>query len=298
VLLDNGLWTSNVHIEGHGDKSTVETNMLAVGPEFFETMRIPLMAGRTLRQSDFHSGQSVAIVNEAFVREFLGGRVPIGVRFAGTSPGDPQREIVGIVADAKYDDLRKAVVPTAYIPLTEGQAHFTLRTGPSPGTLIPAVRRIVNALDSELPIFDVRTQSQAIDRLMFNERLLARFSSLFGLLALTLACIGLYGLVSYEVARRTREIGIRTALGAQQRDVLRLVVARGFLLVFVGALSGTLIAIGVTRYLQSLLFGVRPTDPFIFLAVCLVLAAVAFLACFVPARRASRVDPMVALRYE
>jgi predicted permease len=301
VLLDNGLWTSNVHIEGHGDKSTVETNMLAVGPEFLETMRIRLMQGRTLRQSDFHSGQSVAIVNEAFVREFLGGRQPIGMHFGGTGgrdPRDPQREIVGIVADAKYDDLRKAVMPTAYIPLSEGQAHFTLRTGPSPGALIPAVRRIVNDLDSELPIFDVRTQSQAIDRLMFNERLLARFSSLFGLLALTLACIGLYGLVSYEVARRTKEIGIRTALGAQQRDLLRMVVGRGFLLVFVGALGGILIAIGVTRYLQSLLFGVRPTDPFIFLAACLVLAVVTFLACFVPARRATRVDPMIALRYE
>ena len=190
VLLDNGLWTSSVHIEGHSDKSTVETNMLAVGPAFFETMRIPLMQGRTLRQADFHSGRAVAIVNEAFAREFLGGRQPIGMHFGGTGdrdPRDPQREIVGIVADAKYDDLRKAVVPTAYIPLTEGQAHFTLRTGPSPGALIPAVRRIVNDLDSELPIFDVRTQSQAIDRLMFNERLLARFSSLFGLLALTLA---------------------------------------------------------------------------------------------------------------
>jgi predicted permease len=298
VLLDNGLWTSSVHIEGHSDKSTVETNMLAVGPAFFETMRIPLMQGRTLRQADFHSGRAVAIVNEAFVREFLGGRGPIGLHFGGNDSKDPQREIVGIVADAKYDDLRKAAEPTAYIPLTEGQAHFTLRTEPPPSALIPAVRRIVNDLDSELPIFDVRTQSQAIDRLMFNERLLARFSTLFGLLALTLACIGLYGLVSYEVARRTREIGIRTALGAQRRDVLRMVVGRGFLLVFVGALGGILIAIGVTRYLRSLLFGVRPTDPIIFLAVCLVLAVVTFLACFIPARRATRVDPVIALRYE
>src|SRR5208283_5723707 len=232
------------------------------------------------------------------VREFVGGREPIGVHFGGTDPKAPQREIVGIVADAKYDNLRKDVAPTAYIPLTEGQAYFTLRTEPSPGALIPAVRQNVNDLDSELPIFDVRTQSQAIDRLMFNERLLARFSSLFGLLALTLACIGLYGLVSYEVARRTREIGIRTALGAQQRDVMRMVIGRGFLLVFLGVLSGILTAIGVTRYLQSLLFGVRPTDPVIFLAVCLVLAAVTFLACFIPARRATRVDPMIALRYE
>ena len=301
VLLDNGLWTSSVHIEGHNDKSTVETNMLAVGPEFFETMRIPLLQGRTLRQADFHSGQSVAIVNEAFVHQFLGGREPIGVHFGGTNSKDswdPQREIVGVVADTKYDNLRKDVAPTAYIPLTERQAHFTVRAGSSPSALIPAVRRIVNDLDSELPIFDVRTQSQVIDRLLFNERLLARFSSLFGLLALALACIGLYGLVSYEVARRTREIGIRTALGAQQRDVLRMVVGRGFMLVLVGALGGILAASAVTRYLQSLLFGVRPTDPIIFLAVCLVLAVVTFLACFIPARRATRIEPMIALRYE
>ncbi len=300
VLLDNGLWTSDVHIEGQNDKSMVETDMLAVGPGFFETMRIPLVRGRTFRPSDLHSNQPLAIVNQAFVRRFLESKDPIGMHFggSGTDPKDPQREIVGIVADARYDELRRDIAPTAYIPLREGGAHFALRTASAPAALIPVVRRIVSDLDDSLPIADVRTQSQVIDRLLFNERLVARLSSLFGLLALALACIGLYGLLSYEVACRTREIGIRAALGAQRSDVLRLVVNQGLALVVLGSLTGMAAALGLTRYLQSQLFGVRPTDPPTFLAVCALLAMIAFLACYIPARRAMRVDPIVALRYE
>ena len=153
-------------------------------------------------------------------------------------------------------------------------------------------------MDDNLPVFGVRTQSQTIDRLLFNERLVARLSSLFGLLALLLTSIGLYGLLSYEVARRTREIGIRSALGAQRRDVLSMVVTQGLSLVFFGVVVGIVSAFGVTRYLQSLLFGIRPTDPITFLAVCVMLIVVALLACYIPARRATRVDPMVALRDE
>src|SRR5882724_849645 len=296
-LLAGGLWTTDIHIEGSHDKSTVETNILAVGPEFLETMRIPLVQGHTLRQSDLSSAQSVAIVNQAFVRRFLEARTAIGVHFGGTDGKDPQRQIIGVVADVKYDDLRKDIAPTVYIPLQKGEAHFALRTVSSPGALMPAVRRIVNGLDSNLPIFDVTTQSQTIDRLLFNERLVARLSSLFGILALTLTCIGLYGLLSYEVTQRTKEIGIRAALGARQRDVLTMIVREGFLLVLLGALVGVVTAFGVTRYLQSLLFGVRPTDPITFLAACSVLAIVTLLACYIPARRATRVDPIIALRY-
>ncbi len=298
VLLDNGLWTSDVRIEGQSEKSIVETNMLAVGPEFFRTMRIALRQGRTLLQSDVNSSRTVAIVNEAFVRQFLAGRDPIGLHFGGTDPKDPQWEIIGIVADAKYDDLRKQVAPTAYIPLKDGEAHFALRAGITPAALIPEVRRTVNDLDSNVPVFDVRTQTQTIDRLLFNERLLARLASLFGLLALVLACIGVYGLLAYEVARRTREIGIRAALGAQPQEVMKMVAWQGFLLVMLGAAVGMGIAFGATRYLQSLLFGVHPTDPATFLAVFAILASVTCLACFIPAWRAARVDPMVALRYQ
>jgi ABC-type antimicrobial peptide transport system permease subunit len=156
----------------------------------------------------------------------------------------------------------------------------------------------VNDVDVNLPVFGVRTQTQTIDRLLIGQRLVARLSSLFGLLGLLLACIGLYGLLSYEVARRTREIGIRAALGAQRRDVLQLVIRQGLVLIVVGLVVGVMAAYGATRFLQSLLFGVRATDPWTFGAVCGLLVFVGVFACYIPARRATRVDPMVALRYE
>lgn len=298
TLLDGSLWTSDMHIEGRADKSTVETQMLSVGPDFFETMKIPLMTGRTLTAADAEPAHAAAIVNRAFVKRFLKNREPLGLHFGGDDPKDPQYEIVGVVGDTKYADLREEVQPTAFIPLKDGEAHFALRTALSPQALIPAVRRVVSDLDSNLPLFDVRTQTERIERLLFSERLLARLASLFGLLALLLACIGIYGLLSYEVARRTREIGIRTALGAQQRDVLRLVGAQGLVLVILGAVVGIVAAVGLTRPLRSLLFGVQPADPITFVAVCALLAIVGFVACYMPARRATRVDPMVALRYE
>ena len=188
--------------------------------------------------------------------------------------------------------------PTAYLPLKNGQLTFAVRTAAVPSSLIPAVRKTVSDVDNNLPVFGVRTQTQTIDRLLFNQRLVARLSSLFGLLGLLLACIGLYGLLSYEVARRTREIGIRAALGAQRRDVLRLVIKQGLVLVVLGAAAGIGASFAVTRFLQSLLFGVRATDFWTFAAVCGLLVLVGMLACYIPARRATRVDPMVALRYE
>jgi ABC-type antimicrobial peptide transport system permease subunit len=194
--------------------------------------------------------------------------------------------------------MRKADEPTAYIPLKNGQLTFAIRTAAVPSSLIPAIRKTVSEVDNNLPVFGVRTQTQTIDRLLFNERLVARLSSLFGLLGLLLACIGLYGLLSYEVARRTREIGIRAALGAQRRDVLRLVIKQGLLLVVFGAVAGIGASFAVTRFLQSLLFGVRATDFWTFAVVCGLLILVGMLACYIPARRATRVDPMVALRYE
>jgi predicted permease len=300
TLLSAGLWTSGVHIQGQSEKTTVETNMLAVGPSFFETMRLPLLNGRTFAALDLRSTPAVAIVNQTFVRRFLEGRNPIGLYLGGTTPSGNkvEREIVGVVADAKYDDLRKPLEPTAYIPLQEGEAYFALRTSTKSEALIPEVHRIVGALDDNLPLFGMRTQTETIDRLLFNERLVAQLSSLFGGLALILACVGLYGLLSYEVARRTREIGIRTALGAQRREIFRLVLFQGLTLAMVGALVGIGAAIGVTRYLGSLLYGIGATDPATFVIIAFLLIAVALLACYIPSRRATRVDPLVALRYE
>ena len=299
ALLDGGLWTSGVNIEGQKGNDTVEVQMLAVGPEFFETMRIPLVAGRTLNAADMRLKQDVALVNQAFVRKYLESRNPLGLHFGGGDSLEKlDKEIIGVVADTKYDDMRKADEPTAYVPLKNGQLTFALRTASAPETLIPGVRKTVNDVDSNLPVFGVRTQTQTIDRLLFNGRLVARLTSLFGLLGLVLACIGLYGLLSYEVARRTREIGIRGALGAQNRDVLRLVGTQALALLALGLALGIVAGMAVTRSLGSLLYGVRPSDPITFFGVGALLTIVGLAACYIPARRATRVDPMVALRYE
>ncbi|HMD40085.1 MAG TPA: ABC transporter permease, partial [Candidatus Acidoferrum sp.] len=298
TLLDGSLWSSDVQIEGRADKSSVETQMLAIGPDFFETMKIPLMSGRSLTTADAESTRAVAVVNREFVRRFVEHGQPLGLHFGGSDPKDPQYEIVGVVGDTKYAGLRDHIDPTAYIPVKEGGVHFALRTAMDPLSLAPSVRKVVSDLDNNVPVFDVRTQTERIERLLFKERMLARLASLFGLLALLLACLGIYGLLAYEVARRTREIGIRAALGAQRLDVLKLVGAQGLVLVLAGAVLGILGAIALTRPLQSLLFGVQPTDPVTFLAVSALLLIVGLAACYIPARRATKVDPMVALRYE
>ncbi len=298
ALLDGGVWRGGVHVEGQADKKSMETQMLSVGPDFFETMKIPLRAGRMLRQADMDTGQHAAMVNEAFVRKFVGRRNPIGLHFGDGNLKNPQWEIVGVVGDTKYENLRSAEAPTTYLPLTKGGATFALRTAAAPAGLIPAVRNVVNETDRNLPLVRMRTQSETIDRLLFNERLMARLFGLFGALGLVLACIGVYGLLSYEVARRTREIGIRSALGARRVDLLLLVVRQGLVLVLCGVAAGIGAAMGVTHLLASLLYGVRPTDAVTFCAVAAILIVVGLVACFLPARRAASVDPMVALRAE
>ena len=236
------------------------------------------------------------IVNKTFVQRYFPKVNVLGLHF-GESEGNGWA-IVGVVSDAKYQDLRSAIEPTMYVPSSGGNTSFELRTAANPAALTAVVRSIVNQMDSNLPVFDVHTQTQLIDQLLFQERMIARLSSFFGLLALVLACIGLYGLLSYEVARRTREIGIRIALGAQQRDVLRLVVGQGIILAAVGAAVGVSVALGVTRYLSSMLYDVHANDPVTVLSVASLLLLVAFAACYIPARRATHVDPMIALRYE
>ena len=176
--------------------------------------------------------------------------------------------------------------------------HFELRTAASPTALVKSVREIVSQAGDNLPLTDVRTQTEQIDQILFQERLMARLSSFFGALALVLACIGLYGLLSYEVSRRTRELGIRMALGAQRRNLLRLVVGQGILLVLIGAAIGIAAALGVTHFISSMLYGLHANDPVTFAAVAILLTLVALAACYIPARRAMRVDPMVALRHE
>lgn len=237
------------------------------------------------------------IINEAFVRSFFRDQNPLGRRitnFGNRSTG----EIIGVVGDTKFQTLRSEIAPTLFVPGVGTEATFEVRTAVDPHTVIPGLRSIVGQLDNNLPILSVKTQSEQIEASLSQERLIARLSSFFGALSLLLACIGLYGLLSYEVSRKTREIGVRMALGAHPSDVLRFIVRQGVGLSAVGAVLGILGALAVTRYLASLLYGVRPFDPLTFLAVALLLGLVALAACYLPARRASRVDPLVALRYE
>ena len=298
ALLDGSLWTEDIKVEKQTSKRTVDSQMLRVGPRYFETMRLPLVRGRSLGDADLRGGPPVAVVNEAFVRKFLEGRDPIGLHFGSEDKKAPQWAIVGVVHNAKYSSLKDEEAPTAYVPLQEGGATFELRTATAPAAMIPAMRKTMRDLDENVPVMRVQTQSQTIDRLLFNERLLTRLLGAFAGLGLTLACIALYGLLSYEVACRTREIGVRAALGAQRTSVLGLFLRRGLIVVLIGSAIGVGSAALVTRLLASMLYGVKALDVTTFVAVPVLLACIAMLACLLPALRAMRVDPAVALRYE
>jgi predicted permease len=313
-LLSGALMITSFHWPGTPQDQESEADVLGVGPNFFETLHISFLAGRGFNASDFAlsasnngpiptSAPTPVIVNLAFVEKYLDKENPLGKQFGesvgdANGPASPGYEIIGVVRDAKYNDLRRDIHATMYTPQHVGGASFELRTAADPQAILPAIRKVVAQVNANLPLFNVTTESEQIDRLLFQERLVARLAGFFGLLALMLACIGLYGLLSYEVARRTREIGIRMALGAQVGDVLRLVVKQGIALALVGAVVGIGVALGVTRYLTSMLYDVHANDPLTTIAVAVLLTLVALAACYIPARRAMRIDPMVALRYE
>lgn len=245
------------------------------------------------------------VVNKRFVEKYYAKSNPLGQRFGQReanaktgAPADPGYAIVGVVDDAKYQDLQSDIDPTVYMPSSGGDVTFEVRSTMSTGALATVVRNVVSQMNSNLPVIAVHTETQLINELVSDQSMIAQVSGFFGVLALGLACIGLYGLLSYEVSRRTREIGVRMALGAQHGDVLRLVVGQGLLLAIAGAVVGIGVALGVTRYLASLLYGVHADDPATMAGAAVLLALVALAACYIPARRATRVDPMVALRYE
>jgi predicted permease len=302
------------HWPGTPEDQRSEADMLGVGPNFFETLHIPFLSGRGFNAADF--GVSAAnggatpthartpvIVNQAFVEKYVGKEKPLGKQFGESpsgpnGPASPGYEIVGVVRDTKYNDLRREIHAMIFMPQSFGGATFELRTAAAPQAILPAIREAVAQVSTNLPLYDVRTEAGQIDRLLFQERLTARLAGFFGVLALVLACLGLYGLLSYEVARRTREIGIRMALGAESGTVLKLVLRQGVALAVVGSAVGIAVTLGVTRFLAAMLYDVRPNDPATLVAVAVLLVLVALTACYIPARRATRVDPMIALRHE
>lgn len=283
-----------------------DTNVMLnwVGPNYFSTLGIPLLAGREFTEADTAKSSKVIIINEKLAQKFFAGRNPIGMhiaRGAGSSV-HPDMEIVGVVKDSKWDDARHQISPFLYAPYTQlpqlGALTFYTRTDRDPGAMAASLHAVVRRLDANLPITDMKTLTAQVQETMFNDRLVAILSISLALLAALLAALGLYGVLAYVVARRTREIGIRMALGGQRGDILRLVLSQGARLTVIGGVVGLVAALGVTRLLASLLYGVNPDDPFTFVGVAILLVLVSAAACYVPARRAVRVDPMVALRYE
>jgi predicted permease len=315
---------------GGSQRVEVEADWMPVSQDFFTTMKLPVLAGRQFTPADFarraaNSAAEMAhseakpgaaapplptlpvavLVNDSFAKKYFPGVNPLGLRFGeedGTDPHHPERdpgcEIIGIVQDAKYNSLRRDIDPTIYAPLTGGSAVWEVRTAGDPHAMIPMIRNLINQQDSNLPMINIKTQAEHVATALTQERIMAQLSGFFGLVALLLCCAGLYGLLSYEVSRRTREIGIRMALGATRRNLIKLVVSQGLVLAIAGTAVGAAGAIAVSRLLTKLLFGVKAGDPVTLITVVLLLVMVALVAAFVPARRATRVDPMVALRYE
>jgi predicted permease len=290
-------WISNgpVVIVGYHARpgQNMQVDFLPVGPRFFRTMGIPRIAGSGIEKADIAKTPKAAVVNEAFARKFFGGASPIGQAVVISKAQVP---IVGLVADAKYGKPIEKTPPIVYLPTDEG--YFEVRTQGDPRAIVPAIRTVMRAVAPGVPLMGVETQTHQISGWFSQQRLLASLGAFFGLLGLLLAVLGIYGLMSFRAARLTREIGIRMALGAQRSDVLRSVVGQGLKLTLFGVAIGILGALGLTRFLATLLFGVKPVDPLTFAVVSLVLLAVAALACLIPAHRAAKVDPMVALRYE
>jgi putative ABC transport system permease protein len=241
----------------------------------------------------------VALVNQAFVTKFLSGQEAMGQQFA--EPGGRAVSIIGVTDNVMNGDFDDLLEPRIYVPYAQDtwrSMNIVIRSGTNPSQLTAAVRSEVSALDKTLPVFNVKSMEQAIDERLSPKRLAAGMMGLFALLALALAGVGIYAVMSYVVAQRTHEIGIRMALGAQARDIFKLVVIQGLRLTLVGVVIGLVGAYAMTRGMSGLLYGVSATDPLTFVGIALLLGGVALLACLVPTRRATRVDPMIALRCE
>jgi predicted permease len=302
VPLGSGGQRRNVLIEGYQPQPNEDTelNTNVVGLNYFSTLGIPVVQGRDFNTQDRTGSPGVVVVNEELARRYFAGQSAVGKRIRTDSQG-PYLEIVGVVRTAKYRNLRETPLPFIYVPLAqEMQSNMTLlvRTVGEPSSLLPAVRTELQQLDKSVPIFAVKTMTEQIDAALSADRMTSVLLGIFGGAALLLATVGLYGVMSYSVAQRTHEIGVRMALGAQTLDVLQLVVKNGMTLSLIGLAIGLAAAFAFTRIMATLLFEVTPTDAMTYAVVSVGLLLVALLACYIPARRATKVDPLVALRYE
>jgi predicted permease len=307
----NGLFSGSdsgdqVAVEGYtaADGKIRSSRYNHVGPNYFSALGIPLLMGREITERDQPSSDKVCVINEAFAKQFFAGRNPLGMHVTRIyANGRNTFEVVGVARDSRQGALRGEVEHRFYVPVAQpifplDSASFAIRTLAEPSSVIAGVRSAVLSLDPALPITVARPLGEIIDDRMVQDRLLARLSMAFGAVALLLATIGLYGVLSYGVSRRTNEIGIRKALGAQHSAVMTMILRETGLLLTVGLLVGVALSALGMRLITSRLYGIEPTDPWAFAAAIAVLAGVALVAAWLPAHRASRVDPLVALRHE
>jgi predicted permease len=284
-----------------GEEPVVSLNRVGAG--YFNALGIPLVIGRSIDDRDGEPASKVAVINKVMADEYFQGQDPLGktmnLRAVG---GVRQVEVIGVVADSKYGKVLEEISPTVYTPFVQGaesgRMTFVLRAESDPDNLIPAVRRTIAGIDANVPVFDVKTIADQIDESLVQQRLTASLSGFFGLLALALACIGLFGVASYEVTRRTNEIGLRMALGAVPGAVLWSVMREAAILMVIGVVIGLLAALLLAPMASELLFDLEATDVVTFAAATAIMGAAALVAAYIPARRASRIDPLAAIRYE
>jgi putative ABC transport system permease protein len=298
-------WQIGVRIEGAGESEFFMAYGSWVSNDHFRAMGVPLKSGRLFTDEDRADTTPVVVINEAMARRFWPGQDAVGkrVRWGGWNPPGGWLTIAGVVADVKFSKLEADSPPTVYMPVFQiprirRDAIFIARTTAEPSSLAAAMRHEIAAVDADLPVYDVRTMNQVIAESVAQRKFTTGLLAIFAFAALSLSALGLYGVLSYAVTQRTREIGLRIALGGRPLDVLGLVVGQGMKMAMIGALAGLFASLALTRLMKGLLFGVSASDPLTFVAVASLLAVVALVACWIPARRATMVDPMVALRCE
>ena len=304
VILSGGWDETTVNVEGYQHREDEDMNAYknTVSPDYFRVLGLPILAGRDFSASDNLGASKVGIINETAARYYFGDRSPIGKKFGADPKTPPDIEIVGIVKDAKYVSAKET--PKRHLYLAAAQAErlidmtLHIRSAESVQFTMEQLREKLHEIDPNVPLYDVKTLETGIDEILASDRLITWLSTCLGILATLLAAIGLYGVIAFSVARRTREIGIRIALGASRRAVFFLIVKRVALLVSIGLGSGLILAAASSRFLGGILFGVTPADPITFLSAVMILLSAAALAVYFPARRALRIDPSMALRYE